>query len=64
MPEWSKGVDLRSTGFGLVGSNPTASNFLFLNFFILNKNNIYIKKYIYYLNTIFIKGYDAKVAAG
>lgn len=24
MPEWSKGVDLRSTGFGRVGSNPTS----------------------------------------
>ena len=23
MPEWSKGADLRSAGFGLVGSNPT-----------------------------------------
>ena len=23
MPEWSKGADLSSAGFGLVGSNPT-----------------------------------------
>ena len=26
MPEWSKGVDLRSTVFVRVGSNPTSSN--------------------------------------
>ena len=26
MPEWSKGVDLRSTIFGCVGSNPTPDN--------------------------------------
>lgn len=26
MPEWSKGVDLRSTVFARVGSNPTFGN--------------------------------------
>ena len=30
MAEWSKAVDLRSTIFGCVGSNPTLTNLLFI----------------------------------
>ncbi len=36
MPEWSKGADLRSAGFGLVGSNPTPC-------ILLYKSNLIVK---------------------
>ena len=37
MPEWSKGDDLRSSVFVLVGSNPTRfiDNYEFLNFYYI-----------------------------
>ena len=35
MPEWSKGDDLRSSGFGRVGSNPTGCINLYFYHFAL-----------------------------
>ena len=43
MAEWSKAVDLRSTIFGCVGSNPTLTNIFII---IMYYNKLKIKNYL------------------
>ena len=60
MAEWSKAVDLRSTIFGCVGSNPTLTNLLFIIIIYYTKYLIlYHSSQIYY--TKYLKRKELKV---